>query len=73
MDQMIVDITGISGVKAGETAVMAILAFTDMTGKSATLPLYRSMTAYELAEKTEAITNEIMSRLGERLERIWGN
>lgn len=61
MDQMIVDITGISGVKAGETAVIL--------GREGG----EEITAYELAEKTETITNEIMSRLGERLERIWGN
>ena len=58
MDQTIVDITGIEGVKAGESAVLI-----GRSGKE-------EITAYELAEGAGTITNEILSRLGERLERV---
>ena len=37
-----------------------------LIGKSGDLEI----TAYDLAEQTESITNEILSRLGARLERI---
>ena len=58
MDQMLVDVTDIKEVKQGDIAVLI--------GKSGDLEI----TAYDLAEKTESITNEILSRLGARLERI---
>ena len=58
MDQTIVDVSGIPDVKAGETGTVI--------GKSRR----EEITAYELAEKAETITNEILSRLGKRLERM---
>ena len=58
MDQMLVDVTDIKEVKQGDIAVLI--------GKSGDLEI----TAYDLAEQTESITNEILSRLGARLERI---
>ena len=58
MDQMLVDVTDIKKVKQGDIAVLI--------GKSGDLEI----TAYDLAEQTESITNEILSRLGARLERI---
>lgn len=59
MDQTIVDINGIPDVRAGETAVL-------IGGSGA-----EEITVYELAEKTGTITNEILSRLGGRLARVW--
>lgn len=58
MDQMFVDITGIPDVKAGDIAVLI--------GKSGN----REITTYDLAEGTGTITNELLSRLGGRLERV---
>lgn len=58
MDQTIVDITGIPDVKAGDIAVII--------GQSGE----QEITAYDLAEQTETITNEVLSRLGARLERV---
>lgn len=57
MDQMLVDVTNIPCVKAGDTAVLI--------GKSGC----QQITACELAERTGSISNEVLSRLGERLER----
>ncbi len=59
MDQTIVDITGIGSVKAGDVAVII--------GRDGG----EEITAYEIAEKAGTITNEIVSRMGERLFRIW--
>ncbi len=58
MDQTIVDITDIPNVKAGDMAVII--------GRSGE----HEITAYDLAEASETITNEILSRLGLRLERV---
>ena len=58
MDQTIVDVTGTPDVKAGDTAVLL--------GRCGDAEI----TAYEWAEKTGTITNEILSRLGARLPRI---
>ena len=58
MDQTIVDITDIPDVKQGDAAYII-----GRTGNS-------QITAYDLAEQTGTITNEIISRLGGRLERI---
>ncbi len=58
MDQTIVDITDIPDVKQGDTAYII--------GKAGN----SQITAYDLAEQTGTITNEILSRLGGRLERI---
>lgn len=59
MDQTIVDITGIGSVKVGDVAVII--------GRDGG----EEITAYEIAEKAGTITNEIVSRMGERLFRIW--
>lgn len=57
MDQMLVNITGVPDVKAGDVAVII--------GRSGD----EEITACDLAEQTGTISNEILSRLGERLER----
>lgn len=59
MDQMLIDITGISDVTTESIAVII--------GRSGTL----ERTAYDLAEECKTITNEIVSRLGDRLTRIF--
>ena len=57
MDQMIVDITDLPDVKSGDIAVII--------GKSGQYEI----TAYDLAEASGTITNELLSRLGSRLNR----
>jgi len=59
MDQMLVDISRIPETKSGDAAVII--------GKSGASEIM----AYELAEQTGTITNEVLSRLGSRLNRIW--
>lgn len=58
MDQTLVDVTGIPNVKAGDIAVII--------GSSG----QREITVYDLAEASGTITNELLSRLGGRLNRI---
>lgn len=58
MDQMLVDITDIPNVKSGDIAIII--------GTSG----QKEITAYDLAEESETITNEVLSRLGNRLNRI---
>ena len=58
MDQTIIDVTDIPGVSAGDTAVVLGCSGTE------------SINAYDVAEQTESITNEVLSRLCDRLERI---
>lgn len=58
MDQTIIDITGIPGVREGDIAVVI--------GRSGG----EEITVYDIAEQTGTITNEILSRLGARLDRI---
>lgn len=58
MDQTLVDISGIPDVEPGDTAVII--------GRSGN----REITAYDVAERTGTITNEVLSRLGARLERL---
>lgn len=58
MDQMIVDITDLPDVKSGDIAVII--------GKSGQYEI----TAYDLAEASGTITNELLSRLGSRLNRL---
>ncbi|MCI8506763.1 MAG: serine racemase VanT catalytic subunit [Lachnospiraceae bacterium] len=60
MDQTIVDVTGIPAVVAGGYAVLI-----GSWGEE-------QITACDWAELSGTITNEILSRLGGRLERIWG-
>lgn len=57
MDQTTVDISDIPDVHPGDTAVII--------GTSGG----ETISVYELAEKTDTITNEILSRLGSRLNR----
>lgn len=57
MDQMMVDITGIKGVSQGDVAVIV--------GKSGNAEI----TACDIADQTGTIANEILSRLGKRLEK----
>lgn len=58
MDQTLVDVSGIPRIQSGDIAVII--------GKSGTLEI----TAGDLAEQCGTITNEILSRLGSRLDRI---
>ena len=58
MDQTMVNVTDIENVKCGDVAVVI--------GKSGMLEI----TAYDLAEQSDTITNEILSRMGSRLPRI---
>ncbi|HBN83794.1 MAG TPA: serine racemase VanT catalytic subunit [Clostridiales bacterium] len=58
MDQMLVDISNIPNVKSGDVAVII--------GQSGD----EKITACDLAEQDGTISNEILSRLGERLERL---
>ncbi|MGE4353838.1 MAG: serine racemase VanT catalytic subunit [Oscillospiraceae bacterium] len=57
MDQILIDISNIPNVKAGDAAVII--------GQSGD----EKITACDLAEQTGTISNEILSRLGERLQR----
>lgn len=58
MDQTLVDVTAIPDVQAGDIATVI--------GREG----QQEITAYDLAEAAGTITNEILSRLGGRLERI---
>lgn len=58
MDQLLVDVTGIPGARQGDVAVII--------GKSGDCEI----TAYDIATLTDTITNEVLSRLGSRLERV---
>ena len=58
MDQTLVDVTEIPAVDPGAVAVLL--------GTSG----QETITAYDLAQQAGTITNEILSRLGPRLERI---
>lgn len=57
MDQTLIDVSNIPDVQAGDIAVII--------GRSETAEL----TACDLAQKSGTISNEILSRLGQRLER----
>lgn len=59
MDQTLVDVTDIPDTAAGDEAVLI--------GRSGELEI----TARDLAVQTGTIPNEILSRLGARLERFW--
>ena len=58
MDQTLVDVSQISDVKQGDTAVLIGISGSER------------ITAGELAGKCHTIANELLSRLGSRLERI---
>ena len=57
MDQTLIDISGIPQTSPGDTAVLI-----GMSGEA-------EITAVQLASQCGTITNELLSRLGERLER----
>ena len=59
MDQCTVDVTEVPEIRAGDTVTFI--------GTDGNLEI----TAEEVAEKAGTITNELLSRLGSRLERIW--
>ncbi len=58
MDQMMVDVTGIEGVRQGDIAVII-----GRSGKA-------EITACEIAEQAGTVSTEVLSRLGPRLERV---
>ena len=58
MDQLFIDVTGIPNVAPGDEAVLI--------GSSG----IQQISASDLAEQSGTISNEILSRLGSRLERI---
>lgn len=58
MDQTLVDVTDIPNIKQGDTATII--------GESGD----HEITVYDMAKQTETITNEVLSQLGNRLERI---
>lgn len=58
MDLILIDISNIKNVVVGDIAVVV--------GKSDNL----AISVYDIAEQSDTITNEILSRLGTRLERI---
>ncbi len=58
MDQTLVDVTGIPAIRAGDTATVI--------GADGS----QIITACDIAEQTGTIANEILSRLGMRLERL---
>lgn len=58
MDQTLVDVSGIKDVKAGDIAVLI--------GSSGT----EEISALDIAEEADTITNEVLSRFGGRLARI---
>jgi len=58
MDQMMVDVSGIEGVKQGDVAVII--------GRSGNAEI----TACEIAEQAGTVSTEILSRLGRRLKRV---
>lgn len=58
MDQLLLDVTGISSVRAGDTAVFI--------GRDGT----HEITAADMAAAAGTISNEILSRLGRRLSRL---
>lgn len=59
MDQTLLDVTAIPGVRAGDTAV-----FLGTSGA-------RTLRACDVAQRAGTITNELLSRIGARVERRW--
>ena len=58
MDQTLVDVSHISNIQSGDTTVVI--------GKSGNMEI----TVCELAEQAQTITNEMLSRIGTRPDRI---
>lgn len=59
MDQLMIDVTNVPNVKQGDIAVLI--------GRDGN----EEITAEEVAASAETITNELLSRLGSRLERVF--
>lgn len=59
MDQTMIDVTDIPDVQSGDIAVII-----GTSGEE-------EITACDIAEQTGTISNEVLSRLGSRLERMW--
>ncbi|MNF03944.1 Alanine racemase [compost metagenome] len=59
MDQMMVDVSAISGVRQGDIATVI--------GQDG----HERITAGEIAKRVGTITNEVVSELGSRVERIY--
>lgn len=59
MDQLVVDVSAIEGVQAGDIATLI--------GRDG----FEQITAEEVAEKCGTITNELLSRLGSRLDYVY--
>lgn len=59
MDQLMIDVTDIEAVKPGDIATLI--------GRDGE----EEMTAAQMAENAETIANELLSRLGSRLERVY--
>ncbi|BFH59718.1 serine racemase VanT catalytic subunit [Paenibacillus azoreducens] len=59
MDQLTVDVTSIGGVRQGDTVTLI--------GQDGA----KTITASQMAERCGTVTNEILSRLGSRVERIY--
>lgn len=58
MDQCMVEVSRIKNVRAGDVATVI--------GREGDAEI----SAYDIAEKTDSITNEVLSRLGERIDRF---
>lgn len=59
MDQMMIDVTYIDGVQEGDTVTLIGQDGTEM------------ITAGQVAKQCDTITNEILSRIGNRVERVY--
>lgn len=58
MDQLLVDVTGVTDIQSGD-----VITIIGASGDE-------SITVYDIASEAHTITNEVLSRLGARLERI---
>ncbi|WP_256720448.1 MULTISPECIES: serine racemase VanT catalytic subunit [Paenibacillus] len=61
MDQMMIDVTHIEGVQAGDTVTLI-----GQDGKE-------TITAGQIARRSGTVTNEVLSGIGERVERVYRN
>lgn len=59
MDQLTVDVTGVDGVMLGDTVTLI--------GQDGD----EQITAGEIAARCHTVTNEIVSRIGSRVQRIY--
>ncbi|MGV2686027.1 serine racemase VanT catalytic subunit, partial [Clostridium perfringens] len=61
MDQMMIDVTHIEGVQAGDTVTLI-----GQDGKE-------TITAGQIVRRSGTVTNEVLSGIGERVERVYRN